>query len=345
MVRTVLALALLAAPAADAAILRGQALNAQQMQPQVVAMTLARVENDWKAEAGIFSMECNTTTGKGNCKESPAAFAKSCTTVVAAVVQGSGGDRRVAKEYMSNVCNQKQLVGWRKARCTDLASAIEGAMSVDNFFNRESFTSGKLCTSFWSKFVDEERKREEQEALERAQREKVEAEEAAKAKVKAEEEAKKEAGRRMEEEANHAKAEAKAKAEAAEQKAKVDAAEAKDRAAEAAKKLAEKRAEAEKEQKAAEQKLEEAKKAEVEHVKLQAEQKKSEEVLKNAKKTQAPVAVVPQAPAKEVKTVVAKAVAKEPATKAVATETKKAAAAAPLKVDAKVDSHAKTVKK
>ena len=44
---------------------------------------------------------------------------------------------------MSNVCNQKQLVGWRKARCTDLASAIEGAMSVDNFFNRESFTSVK----------------------------------------------------------------------------------------------------------------------------------------------------------------------------------------------------------
>merc|ERR1740115_465928 len=255
MSRTVIA-CLLAAPV-GAVVLRGG--EAEQMRPEVVASTLAHVQDDWKAEAVMFTTE-DTTSGKA----APATFGKSCATVVSAVVQGSGGDRNVAKEYMNNVCDQKALAGWHKLRCTDLSSAIvDHAMSADSYANRQSLNSDKLCSNFWGKFVDAERKREAQEAFEKAFRDKEDAEvaaivkkkadvEAAAAKVKAEAEAK-------------AAAEKKAKEEAEkEKKAKHEAEEAKARSEEAAKKLAEKRAEAEKVAKQAQEKLAEAAEAEKE---------------------------------------------------------------------------------
>jgi len=273
--RAVIALALLAA--AHGAVLRGQTVNTEVMRPEVVAMTLARVEDEWKAEATDFTTVCADKTDNKDCLTAPAAFTRSCATVVSAVVQGSGGDRKVAKEYMANVCGQKALAGWHKLRCTDLASAIvERAMTADNYANRETMNSGKLCTSFWSKFVDAERKREAAEAIERAAREKKEAEEAAIAKAKAEADAKIEAERKAKEEVERLQKEK-------EQKAKQAAEEAKARAVEAAAKLAEKKAEAEKVAKAAQEKLEEAAKAEAEHLKLKAEHEKTEQALEVAK--------------------------------------------------------------
>jgi hypothetical protein len=280
--RSVLLLVL--APAAHAAVLRGktETLDANAMRPEVVAATLAHVEDDWKAEAAVFTMECNSTDGNTDCKGAPGAFGKSCATVVAAVVQGSGGDRVVAREYMTNVCGQNALSGWHKQRCSDLADAIiQHGMTADNYANRESLDAGKLCNGFWSKFVEAERKREAEEAAERAEREKKEAEEAAEAKAKAEADAKAEAERRAKEEEQRQEEEKQEASKKEAVEAKVRAAEAKAKAAEAAAKLAEKRAEAEKVQKAAQQKLEEAQQAEAEHQKLQEEHLHAEEVLRN----------------------------------------------------------------
>jgi len=248
-----------AAPTADAAVIKNSAFLDQQMRPDVVAKTLASVETEWKQQAAVFT-ECK----QGDCSAAHKSFDKSCATVVEAIVQGSSGDRHKATEYMSNVCQQGVLAPWQKLRCSDLASAVvDHAMSADNYANRNSLNPARVCTGFWSKFVDEERKREAveakekaereaKEAKERAEREAREAKEAAEAKKKAEEEAKKEAARKAEEEARKAKQEA-------EEKSRREAQEAKDRAEEAAKRLAEKKAEAEKMRLEAELKAEEAK--------------------------------------------------------------------------------------
>lgn len=281
------ALILLVAPLVNAALVRtGSFLGAsdsEQMRPELVAQTLANVQDEWKQQAIAFTLHTPAS------KEVPGSFASSCATVISAVVQGSGGNRNVAKEYMSTVCSQKELQGWHKLRCADLTAAIvDHAMTADNFANRESLKPMKLCSSFWHKFVDEEEKREAAEAKERAEREKKEAEERAvrekkeaeeeeAAKVKAEAEAKVEAERR-------AKEEARREHEEKEQKAKREADEAKARAAEAAARLAQKKAEAEAVQKAAQEKLEEAAKAEKEHLQLQAEHEKAEQQLLSATK-------------------------------------------------------------
>jgi len=301
MSRTVIA-CLLAAPV-GAVVLRGG--EAEQMRPEVVASTLAHVQDDWKAEAVMFTTE-DTASGKA----APATFGKSCATVVSAVVQGSGGDRNVAKEYMNNVCDQKALAGWHKLRCTDLSSAIvDHAMSADSYANRQSLNSDKLCSNFWGKFVDAERKREAQEAFEKAFRDKEDAEvaaivkkkadvEAAAAKVKAEAEAKVAAEKKVKEEAEKAQKDK-------EEKAKHEAEEAKARAAEAAKKLAEKRAEAEKVAQQAKEKMAEAAEAEKEHLALKAQHEKAESQLKQATEAKAAAPAVVKA-VEPVKAAVAK---------------------------------------
>jgi len=334
MVSRALLLALVAS-SAHAAVQRSSTFLAaddgEHMQPELVAKALAKVQDEWKQQAYVFT-ECSNTTGK-DCEEAHLSFDKSCATVVSAVVQGSGGDRSVAKEYMATVCAQKQLEGWRKLRCNDLAVAlVDHGMTADKYANRNSFKSTKLCTSFWTQFVEEERKREEQEAKDRAEREKKEAEERAKAeaeaKKKAEEEAAAEAKRKVEEEARRER-------EAKEQKAKKEAEEAKARAAEAEKLLAEKKAEAEAVQKAAKEKLEEAEKAEKEHLERQAEHAKAQELLKNAtasdNSTQEPPAPVAKDTVKEVVTPPA-----EPVEKTVALKAKVVEKAAP-KAEPKVE--------
>jgi len=332
--RTVIAL-LLAAPAGSV-VLRGG--NAEQMRPEVVASTLAHVQDDWKAEAVTFTTE-DTASGKA----APATFGKSCATVVSAVVQGSGGDRKVAKEYMSNVCEQKSLAGWHKLRCTDLASAIvDHAMSADSYSNRQSLNSDKLCSNFWGKFVDAERKREAQEAFEKAFRDKEDAEvaaiakkkadvDAAAAKVKAEAEAKAAAEKKAKEDAEKAQKDK-------EEKAKHEAEEAKARSEEAAKKLAEKRAEAEKVAKQAQEKLAEAAEAEKEHLELKAQHEKAESQLKKATSEQKAAKPEAKAAAPTVK-------AAETAKAAVPKTEPVAKKAEPVKLVAKAEPAAKAAAK
>jgi len=324
-----------------ASILRG----GESMRPDVVAGVLARVEDEWRTQAAAF-----TEGSASEAKTAPGAFSKSCATVVSAVIQGSGGDRSIAKEYMSNVCNQKVLASWHKLRCTALATSItDHAMRADTYANRQ-MNPAKVCTGFWSVFVEAEKNREAEEAKLKAEQEKVRVEEEKKAAIakaeqdkkdaiakaeamkKAEAEAKIEAERRAKEQAEREKAEK-------EEKARHDAAEAKARAAEAAAKLAEKRAEAEKMQKEAQQKMEEAEKAEAEHKARLAEHVQAEKALNEAAKKPAEVkAVAAQAPAKpaEVKpaavaNLAAKALpvaAKEAAAKTVAEPKPKTAAVA-----------------
>jgi flagellar biosynthesis GTPase FlhF len=211
---------------------------ASDMQPEVVARTLSEVEDEWKSQAASFA-ECNTTEAS-ECGGAPEAFSKSCSTVVSAVVQASSGDRSSVKEYMNTVCGESELSGWHAERCTELASAVTTSMLDDNYENRENFNSGSLCTSFWSKFVVEEKARVEKDRAEREAAEKKAAEEAAEAAKKAAEEA--------------AEAQKEKEKEEAEQKA----ADAKRQAEEAAAELAAKKEEAEKQAEEAKAKMEQA---------------------------------------------------------------------------------------
>merc|ERR1719221_482833 len=109
---------------AHVAVRGGRAFLEANMQPEVVARTLMNVEEEWKAQAAVYA-QCNATANDGSsivdCQDAPASFAKSCGVVVGAVVQGSNGDQRVAKEYMSDVCDQSVLTGWHKKHCFGLA--------------------------------------------------------------------------------------------------------------------------------------------------------------------------------------------------------------------------------
>merc|ERR1719223_380016 len=88
---------------------------------------------------------------------------------------------------MNTVCGENELSGWHAERCTELASAVTDSMLDDNYENRENFNSGSLCTSFWSKFVVEEKTRVEKERAEREAAKKA-AEEAAEAQKQKEKE-------------------------------------------------------------------------------------------------------------------------------------------------------------
>jgi pyruvate/2-oxoglutarate dehydrogenase complex dihydrolipoamide acyltransferase (E2) component len=211
------------------------------MQPEVVARTLATVEDEWKSQAAKF-VECNATQVE-DCSASPNAFSRSCSVVVSAVVQASSGNLANVKEYMGTVCGEPELTGWHQERCTELASAVTDNMIYDDYGNRENFNSNGLCTNFWSKFVVEEKARMDQERAEREAAEKKAAEEAAEAAKKAAEEA--------------AQLKMKQDREEAEKKAE----EAKRKAEEAAADLAAKKAEAERQAEEAKAKMEEAKSA------------------------------------------------------------------------------------
>lgn len=224
------------------------------MQPEVVAKTLLKVEDEWTAQAGMFA-ECNATATTGQeleeCAAAPKAFEKACGTVMSAVVQASNGQKEDVTEYMNTVCGEDVLAGWRSQSCKSLAVAMLSGMSDDAYNNREHFDSGKLCSKFWTQFSNAEIKRvaaekaaeaekEKKEAEERAAQEKKDAEERAEAEKKAAEEAAAEAKKREEEEAAKAAEEAQ---KAAEEKAAQEAAQ---------------KAEAERLQKLAEEKLQEA---------------------------------------------------------------------------------------
>lgn len=177
-----------------------KAFLSADLQPEVVAHTLVKVEDEWRAQAASFA-ECNVTltaeAETAECGSATSAFQRSCSTVVDAVVRASSGDRSHVKEYMGVVCGEVELSGWHQERCGELAQSVYDSMSDDNYENRESFNVANLCTGFWSRFTKEEKVRVDQERSEReaaekkAEDERVEAEKQA-ATLAAEEQQRKE---------------------------------------------------------------------------------------------------------------------------------------------------------
>jgi len=254
-----------------AVIVKSQNFLGNGMQPEVVARTLSSVEEEWKAQASVFA-RCNGTSTEAsstlvNCEDAPNSFDKSCGTVVAAIIQGSGGDRDVAKEYMNDVCTQKSISGWHQQQCQALATAVQSFMTADRYENREHFNTAKLCKSFWVKFSEEEQERIKKEVAEREAAEKQAEETASQEEKVHKEEEKKE----LDAEQAAAKAAAEQEAERKQEEAKKHAElEAKLKAAESEAKLAQKKAEAEAIAAAAETKKKEAEMAEQEHAKAMA---------------------------------------------------------------------------
>lgn len=153
------------------------------MQPDVVARTLSRVEDEWRAQAALYT-ECDDSspTPKAsivNCDDAPTSFAKSCDTVVKAIVQGSGGAKDVTKEYMDDVCNQPAITGWHQAQCHTLSAVVRTQMNADNYQNRNFFATDKVCTSFWSTLLEERKQVMAKETEERAAAERQASEAAA----------------------------------------------------------------------------------------------------------------------------------------------------------------------
>merc|ERR1719375_847279 len=223
---------------------RGVGAKKGRMMPEVVAETLADVDDEWVSMADSF-LACrnsNSTTGESPpCADVQQKFSRSCATVVSAMVQGSGGQPAVVGEYMRAVCRKGPLAGWRQHQCLTLASFVDGAMSMDPYHNRELVNTAGLCQRYWSNFTAEESVIIADRLAEEQAREAAEA-----AERKKKEEAEAEARKQREE----AEAEAKKKREEAEAEARKQKAEADEKAqvaAEEAQKVAEKkRVEAEK---------------------------------------------------------------------------------------------------
>lgn len=176
----ILVLTLAAFDPSRAAFVGRKAFLGNGMQPEVVARTLSHVEDEWRAQAAVYADCDSASSGSSsivNCADAPSSFGQSCDTVVKAIVQGSGGDKNVAKEYMDDVCSQRAITGWHQQHCNSLALAVRGAMNADNYQNRMSFDSAKVCTGFWSTFVDEEKQRVVKEKTEHDEAEKKASEE------------------------------------------------------------------------------------------------------------------------------------------------------------------------
>jgi len=193
----------LAASMAASVELRGG--QRQNMQPELVAETLLKVEDKWLQQATVFA-ECDSSSG--DCTLDTKSFQTSCETVAMSIVQGSSGDRSVVKEYMSDVCGEGALLqDWHRDRCQSFAAALASAMSIDSASNRDHFDSQSVCTGLWTEIQGNAKAQVEKDRADRAAAEKErEARAAAEAKA-AEERA------RLEEEEHAKQAEAKRIAE------------------------------------------------------------------------------------------------------------------------------------
>jgi len=261
------------------------------MQPDVVAKTLSAVQGEWKAQIAIFA-DCDISSDSAspvvNCKHAKSSFEKSCSTISNAIVQGSGGDKDVMKEYMGDVCKQNAMTGWHKVQCDAVSSLIGKSMSADKYQNRMSFNSAKLCNGLWSNLLTE---RQQEAAKEKAEKEA--------AQKKADEEAAVEEKQRQEAEKKRQERKKAEQAEREKQEVAVKAAEAKAKAAEAAAEAAEKKAQAKAVAKAEAEKLAAEKaaaekaaavKAAAEKAKKEADAKAEAEKAAAAKKAQEVVA-------------------------------------------------------
>lgn len=241
-------------------------LDRLDMQPSVVAGTLAQVENNWRDEMIAF-LECNASHAgsKDLCARPQQAFLKSCSGVMSAVVKASSGQRAVVNEYMQDVCGQSVLQGVWKDGCFSFASALGEGMTDDSYTNRVDLSLVGPCTNLFQtlsvgeekriareaeervamekKMAEERADAERKAAVERAEAERKATEARAAAERKAAEEAKKkleEEKKRLEQEAKKRAEEAKKKAEEAANQAEIAKKKAAEAAAEAAKKLKEK---------------------------------------------------------------------------------------------------------
>lgn len=149
--KAVVAFTLVTAVAAAAGGTRGfsyrRGVLSAAMQPEVVAKSLSKVEEAWKAQAVEFS----------NCHQCPgpaAAFGKSCSTVMRAVVQASAGDRAVASDYMGDVCSQPVLAGWKQDRCKKFGKTVTAAMAQDGV--GKHLDVANVCQSFWATVIAED---------------------------------------------------------------------------------------------------------------------------------------------------------------------------------------------
>jgi len=231
------------------------------MQPELVAQSLAAVEEEWQTQASLFS-ECenigsssNTDKDSGSSKvkendfdkvscdgapRASKAFSKSCGTLAQALVHGSSGNKDNVAELFSDVCSQDVLKGsHRAATCSEFASTVGEAMSANSYANRNYIDYNQLCTGFWQQLVAGQKKYRQEEAAQSGEEEKAGAAAQEKAaKAKAEEEAVKvkaaeEAQRKVDEEAKFDAAQD-AKAKADEEAEFIARHEAKDRADKAA---------------------------------------------------------------------------------------------------------------
>lgn len=199
--------------------------NSGGMRPDVVAATLVEVEDEWTAQAAAF-VECGASSEAGlNCAAPRKAFAKSCDTIVSAVVQASSGDRDRVSEYMGDVCKESALVNERRTRCQGLAALIAQQMSADSYSNREAFDAQPLCANLFERVsadekVSIEKRKAEELNQAKAEAEHKKAEEEAAKKRQAEEDAVVAAAAKKAEEAAKAEQEADAAAKAAEEAAK-----------------------------------------------------------------------------------------------------------------------------
>jgi len=209
--RAVLLTLVVAGPASASRLIASSKAHASgsflraSMRPEIVARSLAKVEDEWKSQFRLY-VECNATASSRadaeKCDAAPRAFERACGTIVSAVVQASNGDHRVVREYMDDICSEPELKGWRAGRCQLLATSVLAGMTEDNYDNREHLNAAPLCQSFWARFSSEEHDLIRKEAAEReAEEKRLEEEHAQEAKAVADQALEEEKKRQEEEEA------------------------------------------------------------------------------------------------------------------------------------------------
>lgn len=156
----VLSLTCPSSAAASVSYRDGRSFLGTDMQPETVAKTLASVEDEWKTQARSY-IECEESESSEDairdCDSTPGPFSKSCATVINAIIRGSGGDRKVTREYMVDVCQQQNMGGWYRSGCVALAKDVNAKMTASSYDNRVSFPAAQVCDTFWGHFLEEQK--------------------------------------------------------------------------------------------------------------------------------------------------------------------------------------------
>jgi len=149
---------------------QGHGFLSASMRPDAVAHVLLEVEDEWKAQADLFS-QCSQQSEDMtavDCNSAPKAFEKSCGTVVKSVISGSSGEADAINEYLGTVCSQHVMSEWHQAQCNKLAKSVKKALSGNAYENRENLNVPSLCTGLWSELLKDEQAKIVQEAKDEA---------------------------------------------------------------------------------------------------------------------------------------------------------------------------------